>query len=147
MGTWAQLVGGDAAGFVSNSRSFVLQDTHATGESAPVTSHWLSETLAAVQDFQVEDGVAVSASLDVGAVVVSTPRTTAFVDQCGEEGSGVLCTALVPSLIIASFLVAMFVVALVTHRNALRGGCSRFIRNVNGKFVPEEEEGSSAAPY
>eukprot|EP00658_Telonema_sp_P-2_P043506 TRINITY_DN3143_c0_g3_i1.p1 TRINITY_DN3143_c0_g3~~TRINITY_DN3143_c0_g3_i1.p1 ORF type:complete len:238 (-),score=45.76 TRINITY_DN3143_c0_g3_i1:492-1205(-) len=133
MGTWAQLVGGTTSSIAGSGRTFAAQTAYATGQSAPLTSSWLTETLAAVQTFQVAANVTVMSSLDVGGVVVSTPSSNTLVEQCGAPGSGVLCTALVPSIIVSGFFIAMFICAIILNRHLLfNGGCSRFVANVLG---------------
>jgi hypothetical protein len=143
MGTWAQLVGGTSSASVGNSRTFDAQTAYTSGDSAPVTSSWLTETISAVQSFQMEANVPVSASLDVGGVVVTTPRSSTIVDQCGSGGSAVLCTALVPSVIVGSFCVVMLICAVVLHRERLSGGMTRFADNLLDRGRPRVEQGSS----
>eukprot|EP00164_Ancoracysta_twista_P018106 GFYU01031171.1.p1 GENE.GFYU01031171.1~~GFYU01031171.1.p1 ORF type:complete len:203 (-),score=23.35 GFYU01031171.1:166-774(-) len=62
----------------------------------------------------------------------NNPRTSStLVDQCGKPGSGVLCTALVPSMIVGSFLVVVFICVFVLNRKRLlAGGCARFSHNL-----------------
>ena len=134
MGTWAQLIGGTPSTLLGSGRSFTAQAAYATGQAAPLTSSWLSQTLIAVQTFQIAANVTVMSSLDVGGVVVSTPSSNTLVQQCGASGSGVLCTALVPSIIVGGFFVAMFICAvIINRRRILNGGYSRFVANLLGK--------------
>ena len=114
MGTWAQLIGGTPSTLLGSGRSFTAQAAYATGQAAPLTSSWLSQTLTAVQTFQIAANVTVMSSLDVGGVVVSTPRRNSKpTGRC--EGEAVKCV-LIPTLMVCGLVSIILIVLVITYR-------------------------------